>query len=400
MGRVTIDRYEMENVEWQEQPRKETPPAARERRRLLITTDNFLPRWDGISRFLSEMIPRLKQDYDIVVVAPAYGEVAIDGVEVVQIPLARRRFGDYTPARLAYARVAREVRRADIVFNQALGPIGVCAILAAKRHRRPIANYIHSIEWELAPKALAPTTVIRGLILPFSKAFTRFFYNRCSTLIVPSENISELFSWQHVTAPKRIVHLGVDTTKFTIGDRKSAREALQLPADAFIIGYHGRIGHEKNILTLLRAFRRLRIKNKRLLIVGDGVQSIKSRLLKHNDVIVTGSTNHVVKWLHCVDVYVQPSFTETTSLTVLEAMSCGLPVVSSKVGFIPYYIIDGENGLFFNNTSPYDLSTKIMRLHDDPLLRDALGKAARKTIVDRFDWESTAKGIKQVLDDL
>lgn len=400
MGRVTIDRYEMENVEWQEQPRKESSPAAQGRRRLIITTDNFLPRWDGISRFLSEMIPRLRQDYDVVVVAPAYGEVAIDGVEVVQIPLARRRFGDYTPARLAYSRVAREVRRADIVFNQALGPIGVCAILAAKRHRRPIANYIHSIEWELAPKALAPTAVIRGLILPFSKGFTRFFYNRCSTLIVPSENIAELFSWQHVTAPKRIVHLGVDITKFTIGDRKSAREALQLPTDAFIVGYHGRIGHEKNIVTLLRAFRRLNIKNKRLLIVGDGVQSIKAKLLKHNDVIVTGSTNHVVKWLHCMDVYVQPSFTETTSLTVLEAMSCGLPVVSSKVGFIPYYIIDGENGLFFNNTSPYDLSSKITRLHNDPLLRNAMGTSARKTIVDRFDWESTAKGIKQVLDEL
>jgi glycosyltransferase involved in cell wall biosynthesis len=398
MARVTIDRYEMENVEWKDVPKQKR--AENGRRRLLITTDNFLPRWDGISRFLSEIIPRLKADYDITVVAPMYGEIVIDGVEIVQIPLARRPYGDYTPARFAYKRIARLVQRSDIVFNQALGPIGMCAILAAKRHRRPIVNYIHSVEWELVPKALAPTAALRGPIIPFTKLAARFFYNRCSALIVPSENIAELFSWQRITTPKRVVHLGVDTAKFAPGDREAAREQLQLPTDAFIVGYHGRIGHEKNLLTLLRAFRRLRAKSKRLLIVGDGIPALKSKLLKFNDVIVTGSTNHVVPWLHAMDVYVQPSFTETTSLTVLEAMSCGLPVLSSKVGFIQHYIVDEENGLFFNNKHPYDLFAKIARLHDDPVLRSTLGTAARKTVVQKFNWELTAKGIKDVLDEL
>jgi glycosyltransferase involved in cell wall biosynthesis len=397
MGRVTIDREEMENIEWQDvQSSSKNTPG--QKRRLLITTDNFLPRWDGISRFLSEIIPRLKETYEITVIAPDYGHVSIDGVEIIKIPLKKKSYGDYTPAQIMYRKILRLVRRCDLVFNQALGPIGMCAILAARRARRPIASYIHSIEWELVPKALVSLGPVRGLVLPFSKSVVSFFYNKCSVLIVPSENIAELFSWQRIRTPKRIAHLGVDTKKFAPDDKKKMRESLNLPADAFIVGYHGRIGFEKNLLTLLRAYRRLPIKNKRLIIVGDGVPSIKSRLTRFNDIIVTGSTNHVTPWLHAMDVYVQPSFTETTSLTVLEAMACGLPVVTSKVGFIKYYVVDGKNGLFFDNMSPYDLSLKIMRLYNEPILRSTLAINASRTVVQDFNWEKTTKTIKEILD--
>jgi glycosyltransferase involved in cell wall biosynthesis len=397
MGRVTIDREEMENIEWHD---VHASPKATQgvKRRLLITTDNFLPRWDGISRFLSEIIPRLKETYEITVIAPDYGHVSIEGVEIIKIPISKRSYGDYTPAKITYRKILRLIRRCDLVFNQALGPIGMCAILAARRARRPLASYIHSIEWELLPRALASLGPVRGLVLPFSKSVVSFFYNKCTVLIVPSENIAELFSWQRIRTPKRIAHLGVDTAKFAPEDRKKVRESLNLPADTFIVGYHGRIGYEKNLLTLLRAYRRLPIKNKRLIIVGDGIASLKSRFTRFNDIVVTGSTNHVTPWLHAMDVYVQPSFTETTSLTVLEAMACGLPVITSKVGFIKYYIHDGHNGLFFDNASPYDLSLKIMKLYNDRTLRSTLAINARRTVVQDFNWEKTATDIKEILD--
>lgn len=392
--RITIDWEEKENVEWQDyRPAR----SAELRRRLLITTDNFLPRWDGISRFLSEVIPRLRESYDITVVAPDFGAIEMEGTTIIRIPLSKHSFGDYTPPAFAYRQIATLVRRADIVFNQGLGPIGMCAIMAAKRCRRPIASYIHSVEWELFPKALAAPT-LRAPLIAASKMFCRFFYNRCSMLILPSENIAEQFSWQRIRTPKRIAHLGVDTRKFSPGAQAKARAELDLPKDAFIIGYHGRIAYEKNLLTLLRAFRQLPQRNKRLLIVGDGVPQLRERLRRFSDVIVTGSTNNVVPWLQAMDVYVQPSFTETTSLSVLEAMACGLPVVSSKVGFIKYYIIDRQNGIFFENTSPYELGTKLTDLHKDKALRAKLGANARKTIEKSFQWDQTAQTISEILD--
>ncbi len=394
--RVTIDWDERENVEWQEYaPKKSVEGEAK--RRLLIATDNFLPRWDGISRFLSEILPRLRDTYDITVVAPDYGPAVIEGVRIVRVPLARNKYGDYRPAKFAYRYVRSLVRSSDIVFTQALGPIGVAAILAARSCKRPVVAYIHSVEWELVPKALA-APIFRGPLVALSRMLARFLYNRCTLLVLPSESTAEQFSWGGIRTPKRVAHLGVDTHKFHHGDRKAAREILHLPADAFIVGYHGRVAHEKNLITLLRGFRRLRIPNKRLLIIGDGVASIVERLRKHSDVTVTGFADNVALWLQAVDVYVQPSLTETTSLSVLEAMACGLPVVSAKVGFINYYLIDGHNGLFFDNTNAQELSVKLAQLQRDPVFRTKLGLNARKTIEKSFQWDATAKGIKDALD--
>lgn len=393
--KIMIDWEEQENVEWHDFRPAKKPGG---KRNLLITTDNFLPRWDGIARFLSEIVPRLKDSYDITIACPDYGHVHIEGVEIVQIPLWTRVFGDYTPARFRYAKIRKLVKQADLVFNQALGPIGTCAILAARQCRRPIANYIHSVEWELFPKALA-SPLFRGPLVSVSKAVVRFFYNRCSLLIVPSENIAEQFSWQRISTPKRIAHLGVDTKKFVPGDTERARERLDLP-EGFTIGFHGRIAYEKNLLSLARAFQQVDIPNKRLLIVGDGVLKLKARLEDVPGVTVAGSTNDVVPWLQAMDLYVQPSFTETTSLALLEAMACGLPVITSKVGFIKYYIIDGQNGMFFDNVNTYQLALRIEQLYKDAKRRKRLGSNARKTIEKSFRWENTAEAIKDALDSI
>ncbi len=399
MGKqITIDWDERQNVEWQEfEPRKHG--TAEHRRHLLIATDNFLPRHDGIARFLSEIIPRLQDRYEITVVAPEYGDAQLPGVRIVRIPLSRNRYGDYRPARYQYRRIKALVRAADVVFTQALGPIGIAAILAARSVRRPVAAYIHSVEWELFPKALA-APIFRGPIVALTKSFARFLYGRCSLLITPSESIAEQFSWQRIRTPKRVAHLGVDTRKFSPGDRRAARERLGLPTDAFIVGYHGRVAHEKNLLTLLRGFRRLRVAKKQLVIVGDGVPSIVDRLRRHPDIRVTGFTPDVVPWLQAMDVYVQPSLTETTSLSVLEAMACGLPVVSAKVGFIKYYLIDAHNGIFFDNTDAHELSVRITHLAHDRPARERLGLNARKTIEKSFQWDTTAQRIIDALESI
>ncbi|MBR9700488.1 glycosyltransferase family 4 protein [Candidatus Woesearchaeota archaeon] len=396
--RVMIDWEADENVEWHDYSPKKNPDK-KTRRSLLITTDNFLPRHDGISRFLSEILPRLKDKYEITVVCPDYGPARMDGVRIVQIPLRKKTFGDYTPAKFNLRDIKELVKSSDLVFNQGLGPIGLCGIIAAKTFRRPVISYIHSVEWELFPKAIA-NGIFRGPIVSFSKLFARLCYNRCTMLIMPSENIAEQFSWQRITTPKRVAHLGVDTTKFKQGNKRKIREKLDLPKDAFIVGFHGRIAHEKNILTLVRGFKRMDVKNKQLLIIGDGVKELKDRLRRIRGVTITGSTDKPEEYLQALDVYVMPSFTETTSLAVLEAMATGLPVVSSRVGFIKYYIIDGENGMFFDNKSGFDLMRKIEELSKDHVLRAKLGLNARKTIEKSFRWEMTAENVKDVLDEI
>jgi glycosyltransferase involved in cell wall biosynthesis len=84
----------------------------------------------------------------------------------------------------------------------------------------------------------------------------------------------------------------------------------------------------------------------------------------------------------------------------MEAMSCGLAVVSTKVGNIKNYIKDNYNGIFFKKQDAYQLSKKIEYLLQDKERRISLGQNARKTIVQLYDWKKTAEEIKKVLNNI
>jgi glycosyltransferase involved in cell wall biosynthesis len=366
-------------------------------KKLLIATDNFLPRWDGIARFLAEMIPRLSKEYEISVISPDYGLSPID-MEITRtlVPIRGSKIGDYTPAKWKPSMVKKAVKEADIVFAQTIGPIGFLAHRYAKRYKKPLVAFIHSIEWELAPKALS-TPFLKRLVHTAAKFLVRFLYKRCTLLIVPSANTAEMLTWMGIDTPKEVVHLGVDTNKFVRGDKLAAKKTLRIPRETFVIGFHGRIGHEKNLITLSRAFLRLKAAKKQLLIVGEGVEELEKRLKRVKDVNLPGSTDNILPYLQAMDLYVMPSYTETTSLACLEAMSCELPVVASPVGFIQQYIKEGENGYFFDTKSSFNLSLKLQRLHDDNRLRSKLSKNARKTVVEQFNWDKTANGIARAL---
>ncbi|MBR9703654.1 glycosyltransferase family 4 protein, partial [Candidatus Woesearchaeota archaeon] len=366
-----------------------------EEMKILITTDNFLPRWDGIARFLNEILPRLKGN-EITVVAPDFGKCIPKGFTLISIPLGKRIVGDYRAAKYDFKTVKAAVKEADIIFNQTLGPIGIAAILSAKSCGKPIVSFTHSLEWELVPRALHGNFWQR-IAFPLVKLGTRFLLNRCTALIVPSEQTADRLTWQGILTTKRVVHLGVDINKFKPGSKASARKKLKLSQNNYIIGYHGRIAHEKNLPTLLRSYLQLDIENKNLLIVGDGVDELKKKL-KRKGVIITGTQNDVVPYLQAMDLYVLPSMTETTSLSVLEAMACGIPVISSKVGFIRDYITEGKNGFFFDKRKSYDLLKKIRRVRKlNHKEITSVKAAARATVEQGFNWTKAAKGIVRVL---
>ena len=100
-----------------------------------------------------------------------------------------------------------------------------------------------------------------------------------------------------------------------------------------------------------------------------------------------------------MDVFVMPSSTETTSLATLEAMSCGLPVIATKVGFIKSYLNKNHNGIFIPRDNPAVLALKIKMLLDDTSLCTQLGQNARKTIVYSFSWERSINRIRRILNE-
>lgn len=370
-------------------------------KKLLITSDCFLPRWDGIARFLSEMVPRLKERYEMTLIVPDFpGEKKeIEDVNIVRIPLSPFMVSDMPLTKIPQKTVKMYVQKADVVFNQTLGPIGIAAINAAYFAKVPVISYIHSIEWELFTKSVDKC---KPLIRMFAKALARNLYRKCDLLLVPSLEVSELFAHEKIETKMVIIQLGTDTNKFTPATNKAkAKQAIGIDPSYKVIGFAGRIGREKDLITLYRAFVRLRTKRKdvKLLVVGSGITEFEEISSKQADITFVGSQNNVVPYLQAMDIYVLPSLTETSSLATMEAMACGLAVLVTPVGNMKEYIKEKENGCFFPKKNPFVLSLKLHWLLDDEQLRKKIGANARKTIAERFSWEETVQEIQSVLDE-
>src|SRR3989338_3677843 len=162
----------------------------KEKKKLVITTDCFLPRWDGVTRFLLEILPRMKEEFQITIIAPDFeGEkIKMKEVELRRIPLINFQFGDIYFSKFQYKEIKAIIAEADIVFNQTIGPIGICSIFAAKKCNKPIISFIHSIEWELTTKSVKYGKQITNII---TRMLVRYLYNKCSTLIVPTQEVEE-----------------------------------------------------------------------------------------------------------------------------------------------------------------------------------------------------------------
>lgn len=372
------------------------------KRKILIATDSFLPRWDGISRFLIELIPYLREDYEITILAPDFpGEAfVIDQVEVVRIKVHHFSIGDYPLPTFQKRKVQHHVEQADLVFSQSIGPIGSIAINHAHAIKKPLLAFIHSVEWELVAKSISHSKMVESFVYHLFKGYIKKLYNKCNLIITPSEELSEILQANGITSLKTVVHLGIDIDRFKPADKSKAKEAVGIDPENIVIGFVGRIGREKDLLTLYKAFKKIEKMRKKvkLLIVGEGLSSIKHTLSQNKHVILAGSQKNVVPYYQAMDIYVLPSLTETSSLSTMEAMACGIPVIASKVGFIKYYIKDKENGVFFPKRNEVILGLKIEWLLDNPYVRTTLGNNARKTIVEHYNWEKTVNKIKFILE--
>ena len=373
------------------------------KKKLLIASDCFLPRIDGIARFLADIIPTLTSDFDITVVCPDFeGEhLPIKDVRIVRIPLITSfSFGDFSPARIEKSVMRQLIDENDVVWTHTLASIGGTAIQIAKKRKKPYCCYVHSIDWMLVSRALSEHNIIRRPLYWLTLLFAKRAFSRANIVMVPSSEVLEIFEWNNVNAPSRIIRLGIDTNHFAPPkDKRRAKIAVGLDPNSFVIGYVGRLGREKDVLTLYRAFLQFAKKRPtaRLLIVGDGIADVKRHMMYNGKVVLAGNQSDVAPYLQAMDIFVLPSLLETTSLATLEAMATQVPVICTPVGLIKEYIREKKNGLLFPIGNSLILSLKLEWLATDALTRQHMGKAARETVMREYTWQHTVDQIKRAL---
>jgi len=194
----------------------------------------------------------------------------------------------------------------------------------------------------------------------------------------------------------RVVINAIDLTRYAPASAPSRerRRELGLPPDELVCGIVGRLSPEKDHRTLLTAMGALGRSgsSSHLVIVGGGplegeLKALVQSLGLEERVHFLGFRSDVAELLPLFDLFVLSSREEGISLTLIEAMAAGLPIVATRVGGNPEVVVDGETGLLVEAGQPEALAAALGSLLGDPDTRMRMGRRGREVALRRFDIE-------------
>jgi len=189
------------------------------------------------------------------------------------------------------------------------------------------------------------------------------------------------------------VYLGREAGCFTpAADKTALRQEFGLPAHAVVAVTVGGLVSSKGIHELVQAVRGLgHFPHFRLLCVGDGPGRASLASLGTACVMAGERTpEEVAGYLQAADFLVHPSHSEGMPQAVLEAMSCGLPVVATSVGGVAEAVRDGDNGLLVPPQDAQALRKAMERMITNPIFREQAGQRSLSVVAGRFDGEANA----------
>ena len=202
---------------------------------------------------------------------------------------------------------------------------------------------------------------------------------------------------------------GVNTEKFTNIDKETAKKNAGLSTNSNYIGYVSRLEKNKGYDVFLKSIPILlkdkKFKNYKFLVVGSGNEENEFNKLvdelgirEYIEVKSFVSQDELVNIYNSLDIFVFPTYRKSESLGLvgLEAMSCKTIVIASNNYGPSDYIVDNENGLFFNPKDHVDLSNKIMKvLKMSEKGKNEIREKARETAL-KYDNNNTKKKILEV----
>ncbi len=222
----------------------------------------------------------------------------------------------------------------------------------------------------------------------------------------------ELLDYYNVPERKiRVIHNGVDTKKFQPAkDKRKIKSELGFNPDDLAIVSVGRLYARKGLFTLIESMPAVvkRFKNAKFIISGKGQSDEMRKLIAHaeklevkDSIIFTGyfPDKKLPKLYQAADVFAFSTFYEHHPFAVLEALSTGLPVVTTWVGGIPETIENGKNGFLVEPFNAKQFSDKIIYLLEHPAEAQEMAALARKTILEHFDWRIVVKDALKVYDE-
>lgn len=253
----------------------------------------------------------------------------------------------------------------------------------------------------LATKHLLTTPGDRRWGIPVT-IFDRFGLYLPDQIVAVSNTMVKQILIQPGISPQRVRAIcnAIPAEKYYAPDqRESCRIELGLSPESIAIGFAGRMEKVKRIDLLLFAHKQILFDfpETRLVLVGEGSEQDEWKSLTENlgishTVIWAGFRTDMPRIMAALDIYVVPSVNEGLSLSILEAMAAGLPVIATDVGGASEVIIDNLSGLLVYPGSYQILAKAISDLLENPEKRERISRAGRDLVLNEYN-------IKRLTDD-
>lgn len=380
--------------------------------RIAIFSDNFYPELSGISDSIIQLAVELaKLNHEICFFAPKYSR---NNYEIVKRPPLELELGKKIKIKrffsLPFPSPTRQARlvapsawrwlsvkkfKPDIIHSQLFFGVGLEGLAAAKLLNRPVVGTNHTRIKEFFKAGYFNNQWL-------SEIFTRYmnwYYNQCDYVTAPARSFLDEMIKNGITAPSRSISNPVNTRVFNNLnkiDREAIRKKYNLSKSVVVCA--GRLAFEKRIDVIIRAIKVVKqeLPEINLALAGHGqaAMSLKKLVIElglEKNVKFLGTLNHhdLAKLYRSSDVFAIASTSEVQSMTIIQAMACGLPVVGVNCNSVPE-LVRADNGLLFKAGDDEDSARQIVKILSDAGLRQKLSQGAL-SFAPRFSAANIAK---------
>ncbi|AEH44588.1 glycosyl transferase group 1 [Thermodesulfatator indicus DSM 15286] len=230
-----------------------------------------------------------------------------------------------------------------------------------------------------------------------------------SEIVAVSEEVKErLVKYEGLSRKRiRVIYNGIIPPEtIPAGEKEKIRARLGFSRKDFIVATVGRFDPIKNLPMLLKAIAMARTKASQIkgLLIGDGPEMEKLKALTKElglseHIIFTGFRQDAVKLVQVADVFALSSFSEGTSLALLEAMAVGLPAVVTAVGGNPEIVKDGQTGLLVPSDDEVKMAAALSLLAEEPNLKVKMAEAAQKHFFEHFTFAKMVKEFEKLYEE-
>lgn len=208
--------------------------------------------------------------------------------------------------------------------------------------------------------------------------YTADFKNELSSYLsglisVSSKNKNECLSLGLISEDKvEVVPNAINLSKFRGIDKNKVRRELGIKGSDFVVAFLGQFVSRKGDMRLAQALREIDDNDIKAMFIGSGVENPI-----YDGTIFKGRLNHdiIPKYLTACDVFVLPTENEGCSNAIIEAMACGLPIVSTDAPF-NYDILNNSNSIMVDCHDINQIKDAILKIKGNPDLRAQLSKGA------------------------